>query len=1529
MPPVNKLQFDATGAETALAQAVAAFRKYNAQITEVTNSHAKFNKAGKLVQAVFQGITESGANFTAKIKNTKTGLAIVETQAKQTAAALRQLQTAQKAAAAAQATSIKPKIESKLTLPTGVDKTRLDQLLERSLKGVKSGAISGQEFENIFKLVRAGNKQALNGILEDTRQSVIKVVREYERLKDAAAKAASTAQRAKYAPQVKSTLDQLIGSAPSNLSSNATTKVQDAIRNIQAAFKKGTLSQTEFITVTQDTFAKTGTIYDGASGKVQKYVQTIISEYKKANDAAQKLIDKQNQSAQRSQQASAGGKSVLGMFNLKGLDPAQLERVYAQVNRIQDILQRPGVTNTNFQNAVNAFKNGVGPLRGAEEQIRASLAKIQKATDQTGKSFDSLKATYKLFVAELAYDFASRIVDKFKQMSQEAADFQRRIALIQTLSQDTSLTFNDWAEGIKKVSDKQGLPTEQISSAAYDLLSNQITKGADTFKTLNTIGDFARATDSGIEDSVNLVSSAINSYRLSAADAKEITNELFTAIDLGRVKAGDLANTFGRVSTTMASLGGGGLKSFRESLSLITVLTRQGIQPDTSQTLITNVLQKLLRPTKELQKVYDDLGVNTGELFVKTYGGVIGALEKLQQVTKGSKSSLADFFNEIRGFQGGNILIDRLDEVKKDLSLISNASKNRNAEGAVNLVNNNAGQKFNEEVTKITNLFTTKYKTAVLETIISWTNAFGGLAHIVETAIPLIISFSSALTTRAALVYVISLTTKFGGLTGAITAAAVAAKGFAAAFLLNPATYIVAAAAAVGYLVYQAHQAQVEFESWPEQIRKANEELKANYLNEIDQKLANIRNKFREISQEGQGNFLKYLAGYSEELSKIRDKEKETSEELKTGLNNELDVLVNNARSATNELEQGLNRAKEAAKAAAQAMRDLQVDNVGRFAQRAFHRNDINMQNARTYAQLTGSEPETAAQSVDQSNKIFRQQLDFAKKRADVAAGSGDLSGTLDAFKSINGILDQMAAKTQKSPIFNSRGQFTGKYYEQFTYNQDQTEGVITGEYQRQLAVLDQIRKRKLQDAEVARQQLETNKKLVETLADLAKKIGKFTPFDNAGKLKDEYKDASEALKELIDLQSKFNEAANKLRGAGGNDKDAIKTYSKQRRRIQETFGRQVDQVGKETETERIQAKLRETQEGLASATEAANRAMEKNIALAKEAGEAWIDAFTKYRQSADQALKFQVSTNDNSLAGKTARLAGVIIGRKQSQPFAATQALQGMDTAVQKGDFKTAREQLAAFEQIAKQYGDLQREAQAGVNGNTGKTVQQIIDSIRAQFDSLEKADTANKKAQQAVDNQANSLRNADAIAIELENQFGKLGTAAENFGVKAKTNIDEAKSSIYLLIDGVNKVINSFKEMDAKATNASRAALQKQAQPEGKRLGGRIKYANAGFLGDFLSGAFAKGTDNVPIMVNSAESIMNAQATRRFYPQIIAMNRGIDPTPRGGANPITNVGGINVTVHGGDTGKATVNEIVSGINRAARRGAIKLGRN
>lgn len=273
--------------------------------------------------------------------------------------------------------------------------------------------------------------------------------------------------------------------------------------------------------------------------------------------------------------------------------------------------------------------------------------KVKGAKDQIGdlsRSINSLSQMFQRFVVNKALN---TMTDSLKEGFNAAKDFQVQISQIRGISQDAQLNFNGWAQGLKQVSDQLGFSLEDTTKAAYDAISNQVTKGAETFGFLKDAGDLARVNmGATLDQSVNLLSSAINAYNLSASDATELSALFFATIDEGRVTMKDMADTLGRVAILAKGLD----IPINELAASIAFLTQKGVTTDDAFTFMRNVFVQLQKPSEQLSAFFRSIGVESGKAAIQTYG-FMGILQKIKDQVNSGDLEVAKLFPEIRAQQ--------------------------------------------------------------------------------------------------------------------------------------------------------------------------------------------------------------------------------------------------------------------------------------------------------------------------------------------------------------------------------------------------------------------------------------------------------------------------------------------------------------------------------------------------------------------------------------------------------------------------------------------------------------------------------------------------------------------------------------------------------------------------------------------------------------------------------------------------------------------------------------------------------------
>jgi len=212
--------------------------------------------------------------------------------------------------------------------------------------------------------------------------------------------------------------------------------------------------------------------------------------------------------------------------------------------------------------------------------------------------------------------------------------------------------------------------------------------------------------------------------------------------------------------------------------------------------------------------------------------------------------------------------------------------------------------------------------------------------------------------------------------------------------------------------------------------------------------------------------------------------------------------------------------------------------------------------------------------------------------------------------------------------------------------------------------------------------------------------------------------------------------------------------------------------------------------------------------------------------------------------------------------------------------------------------------------------TTPEIAPALETIIDKLEKTAEAQERIKESAEaaelgeparaqldaiNNLNQLYNDAATSIkEVNTETGPNAAAAAMQGAAGN------QAATQQILADVQKQIEALK-----ARNALMAAGAKGA--EGKALGGIIYRQMGGYT--------PRGTDTIPAMLSPGEFVINADSTRKFFSQLVAINSGKQPVYRERGGVVTNVGDVNIIVQESSTPKQTARETMTLMQRELRR--------
>lgn len=486
------------------------------------------------------------------------------------------------------------------------------------------------------------------------------------------------------------------------------------------------------------------------SARTREALKAELLEERRLQAEKQRLVEIQRQA----QMNILGIGSTLGINQnvLKQANLADFTKFQTAQNQLAQTMAKNNISMTQMQNMWQSMvtRSPMGALTKEGQEVYSQLQRV--ATLYAGmdkdfaKSFNAIsrgaedakkkvaefniswQLALKLVAVQLTHQAISAFIRELRAGALYAIEVQKRVAEIRTISQDQQLTSPEWIRGFANISSKYGIDLLDQIAGGYEAISNQIAKGAETFKFMEEASKFAITAVTNTKDSVNLLSTAINAYGLNVADAEKVSAIFFKTIEVGRIRGNEMAN-MGQLLVPAEQLG----IKLEEIGALVATLTIRGMKASETFTQLRGIFTALLRPTEEMKKFFKEMGVESGEQLLATYG-LVGTFEALRTKTQGYSSELSALVPRIRGIAGAVALTgDALNTYKKYWYEIGHGTEYYRK--AVSIAMESSGRKIQIEIEKVKNYFRTELGSEALGYVLQFSNAIGGLENAVKALV--------------------------------------------------------------------------------------------------------------------------------------------------------------------------------------------------------------------------------------------------------------------------------------------------------------------------------------------------------------------------------------------------------------------------------------------------------------------------------------------------------------------------------------------------------------------------------------------------------------------------------------------------------------------------------------------------------------------------------------------------------------------------------------------------------------------------
>jgi len=570
-------------------------------------------------------------------------------------------------------------------------------------------------------------------------------------------------------------------------------------------------------------------------------------------------------------------------------------------------------------------------LAGAFGDVSTAAETTSKKVKNTGEVFTktkekaknaasgitlSWKTVARIVAAQVVVRSLGAVTQAFRESQMAAKEFSLATSEAFTISTGALGSMDRMSASVLELANNIGLTADEVAEGVYQTLSNQVVEAADSLRFAESASKLSIATNTDLKTAVNALSSVMNSYGLEVAETDAVANTLFKTIEFGRLRLDEFGDVLGRVSPLTAELG----ISYQELAGAIAALTQKGVPAHTAITQLTQVSQKLLKPTAGLQALYEEwMGPGgTGPEAIRRFGGMTGVLLKMKDATAGNDAEFAKLLGRVRSIVGA-------------LNLTSDSAS------AVTEIMGN----MEEDVGALARAFEAMERSIGRRTVAAWAE-LGNLmvslgTQILQVTTPLVewgvkfakvinpIPFLLAAMAGGAYSFAVAAATATG--TTLTWATAVAALNTAMAFSIPILLAMGAAAAgmAIGkFIGSQINKAITELERFEAKEAKRNAELEKLQ----QERIANRKKEFAELNKAAGEYFSELTQQYQKDFQQAASASKSIENVLKESLQNiasQREKSFKKIRDAILDTDDEIKKSAEVAKKTQQSIIDANI----------------------------------------------------------------------------------------------------------------------------------------------------------------------------------------------------------------------------------------------------------------------------------------------------------------------------------------------------------------------------------------------------------------------------------------------------------------------------------------------------------------------------------------------------------------------------------------------------------------------------
>lgn len=321
-------------------------------------------------------------------------------------------------------------------------------------------------------------------------------------------------------------------------------------------------------------------------------------------------------------------------------------------------------------------------LSAALAQFEKDMGKAGDSVANFGKRFRKVGDNLQRVGTRMSVGITAPLAALGAASVKSFSDFQASMANVSTLVDTATEDMGAMERQVLAIARRTPVAMEDLTSALYDIRSAGIA-AADAMNVLEGSSRLAVAGLGTTKEATDLVTSAINAFRLEGEEQERVYDTIFKTVKSGKTTISQLAQGFGAVAGTVANAN----VKLDEYLASVAALTTTGLPAAQAHTQIRAAIAGLTRETKETSAVFEQLGVRDFKGLVQQSGGMVAAFQRIVQAVNGNDAAIiklvgsVEAYNAILGLTGSQnaAFESTLDGMRNGSNAVDEAFAKQNA----------------------------------------------------------------------------------------------------------------------------------------------------------------------------------------------------------------------------------------------------------------------------------------------------------------------------------------------------------------------------------------------------------------------------------------------------------------------------------------------------------------------------------------------------------------------------------------------------------------------------------------------------------------------------------------------------------------------------------------------------------------------------------------------------------------------------------------------------------------------------------